>query len=106
MPTPAPISADQIAYRKKVGKLGDDQIFEIGLIGGLHLIAKAQPGGKSEILGAGPHRAVARHIAQKRNPDIRWTELSKSDHIEPEFFEFLLPAYEAMTDTLVRLQGE
>lgn len=93
----AAITPDQIAYRKKVGKLGNDTILEIGLIGGLHLIAKSS-GGRAEILGAGPHRAVARHIAKKRNPEIQFTELNKSDHIEPQYFEDLLPQYEALTD--------
>ncbi len=106
MSSPTTITPDQIAYRKKVGKLGDAQVMEIGLIGGLHLIAKARPGGKTEILGAGPHRAVARHIAKKRNPEIEFTELNKSDHIEPIFFENLLPRYEGLTDELIKLQGE
>lgn len=98
MSTPAAISQDQIAYRKKVGKLGTASVVEIGLIGGLHLIAKASPGGKAEILGAGPHRAVARHIALKRNPEIEFTDLNKADHIEPQYFEDLLPRYETLTD--------
>jgi hypothetical protein len=94
------ITPDQIAYRKKIGKLGNDNIMEIGLIGGLHLIAKAGSSGKAEILGAGPHRAVARHIAKKRNPEIQFTDLNKSDHIEPQYFEDLLPKYEGVTDQL------
>lgn len=101
----APITQDQIAYRKKVGKLGDATVVEIGLIGGLHLIAKSVAGGKPEILGAGPHRAVARHIARKRNPEIVFTELNKSDHIEPMYFEDLLPQYEALTDGLAKAQA-
>lgn len=94
------ITPDQIAYRKKVGKLGNASIMEIGLIGGLHLIAKATSSGRAEILGAGPHRAVARHIAKKRNPEIEFTELNKSDHIESMYFEDLLPKYEGVTDQL------
>lgn len=96
------IKAEQIAYKKKVGKLGDSSVMEIGLIGGLHLIAKSGKDGKAEILGAGPHRAVARFIAQKRNPDITFTELNKSDHIESIYFEDILPRYEELT---TRMQG-
>jgi hypothetical protein len=99
MSTPTQITADQIAYKKKVGKLGDNPVLEVGLIGGLHMIVKARAG-KTEILGAGPHRAVARHIAKRRNPDIEYTELSKADHIEPQFYESLLPKYEELTDQL------
>lgn len=97
-----PISQDQIAYRKKVGKLDGQPVMEIGLIGGLHLIAKAGTDGKAEILGAGPHRAVARHIALKRNPDIEFTELNKADHIEQIYFEDLLGRYEDLTDSLAK----
>lgn len=77
---------------------------EIGLIGGLHLIAKAGEGGKAQVLGAGPHRAVARHIAKKRNPEIEFTDLSKADHVEPIYFQDILPAYEAMTDEFQKAQ--
>jgi hypothetical protein len=105
MSTPT-ITQDQIAYRKKVGKLGDAQVMEIGLIGGLHLIAKAGADGKATVLGAGPHRAVARHIAKKRNPEIEFTELNKSDHVEPQYFADLLPRYEVLTDEFQKLQGE
>lgn len=96
MSTPL-ISADQIAYRKKVGKLGTEPILEIGLIGGLHLIAKSN-GGKAEVLGAGPHRAVARHIAKQKFPDIEWTELNKADWIDPQYFQDLLPEFEQLTE--------
>lgn len=91
---PAPVSPDQISYRKKIGRLGSDSIFEVGLIGGLVLVMKS---GEKKPLGAGPHRAVARHIAQAHNPEIVFTELSKSDYIEPRFFESMLPRYEALT---------
>lgn len=93
------ITSDQIAYRKKVGKLGDAQLVEVGLIGGLHMIVKAK-NGKTEVLGAGPHRAVARHIAKKRNPEIEFTELNKADHIEPEHYASVLQKYEELTDQL------
>lgn len=99
----AQITPDQIAYKKKVGHLGQTPVLEVGLIGGLHMIVKAS-GGKTEVLGAGPHRAVARHIAKKKNPDIEFTELAKADHIEPEHFAHVLEKYEALTDHLRSLQ--
>lgn len=100
----AQITSDQIQYRKKVGRLEGHPVFEVGLIGGLHIIGMAKAG-RVETLGAGPHRAVARHIAMKRNPKLEFTELNKSDHIEPEHFESLLPRYEALTDHLRAARG-
>lgn len=93
------IKSDQVSYRKKVGRIGNSPVMEIGLIGGLNLIVSTE-NGKTSILGTGPHRAVSRHIAKRRAPDIEWTEIQKSDHVEPEFFEALLPRYEALTDEL------
>jgi hypothetical protein len=103
MSAPVQVTQDQIAYKKKVGRLGDAHIYEVGLIGGLHLIMKA---GQKAPLGAGPHRAVARHIALKRNPELEFTELSKSDHIEPHLYETLVPKYEGLTDEMARVVQE
>lgn len=97
------ITPDQVKYKKRVGTLNGSPVFEVGLIGGLHLIMKS---GEKEPLGAGPHRAVAQHIAKKRNPDIIWTELSKSDWIEPEFYMHLVPEFEDFTDRLGALARE
>lgn len=92
------IKPEEIEYKKKVGRLGQSPVIEVGLKGGLHLIF-AQRGGSFETLGAGPHRAVARFIAGKKSEGkVEWTDLNKADHIEPVFFEHLLPKYEAMTD--------
>jgi hypothetical protein len=103
MSDPTTVGSDQISYKKKVGKLGDTPIYEVGLIGGLHLIMKA---GSKSPLGAGPHRAVARHIAKKRNPEIDWTEISKSDYVEPQFYAAVLPKYEQLTDHLTELASQ
>lgn len=104
------IPENQIAYRKQVGRIGDCPVFEFGLIGGLHLIVRPK-GSSSDTLGLGSHRRIARHIAQKRQPDIEWTELSKSDdRIDERHFAHLLPKYESVTDQLrdaeARLRGE
>jgi hypothetical protein len=99
------IRPEEIEYKKRVGVWGNSPVIEVGLKGGLHLIF-ASKGGKFETLGAGPHRAVARHIAKKKSDDkIQWTELSKADHIEPEHFADVLPKYEQLTDALRSRQG-
>lgn len=99
------IREEEVAYKKKVGKLDGHPVIEVGLKGGLHLLFHAK-NGKIETLGAGPHRAVARHIAKKKTEDkIEFTDLSKADHIEPEHFADVLPYYEALTDAMRERQG-
>jgi hypothetical protein len=94
------IPADQVGYKKKIGKLGDSDVWELGLKGGLHLVVVSKGGSKAETLGVGPHRAVARHIARKRAPDMKITELSKADHVDVEHFAVFLPKWEAVTEKL------
>ena len=99
------ISENEVAYKKKVGKLDGHPVFEVGLKGGLHLVF-ASRNGKLETLGAGPHRAVARFVAKKKTEDkVEFTDLSKADWIEPEHFADILPQYEALTDAIRARQG-
>lgn len=96
------IPENQVEFKKKVGKIKDQAVYHIKTRGGLHIIAKT--GG--EIIGSGNHRAVARHIAQKYEPDVVWTELSKSDWYPVDSFQHLLPEAETTTADLRRLQAE
>lgn len=99
------VNENEIEYKKKVGKLDGCPVYEIGLRGGLHLILSVR-GGRSEVLGAGPHKAVARFVSKKKTENkIEFTDLSKSDHIEPEHFQDILPYYEALTDAFRARQG-
>lgn len=91
------IDRKQIKYKKEIGHIGKDSVLEIGTIGGLYLIVRAKDG-KVETLGVGPHRAVARHIAKKRNVDFEITELSKSEATDYNAFKHLLPEYESLTN--------
>lgn len=98
------LTAEHIASKKKIGQLNGKPVIELVTTGGLHMVVTASGGG-FETLGTGPHRAVARHIAMKRERDIMWTELSKSDHVDIEHFEWCLPRYEALTDRIRSEQG-
>jgi hypothetical protein len=96
------IKPNEIIYKKEVGKCNGDSVVELTTRGGLHMIIK---GGKSpETLGVGSHRAIARHIAGKKK-NVTWTELSKSDLLEPEAFAGLLTKYENMTDAIRKQEG-
>ena len=81
---------------KKVGTLGGKPVMSFKTKGGLNLIATYKSA-KPEILGVGPHAAIARHIAEKNAKDIIWSDLKKSSYIDPSHFQWLLPAYEKMT---------
>lgn len=84
---------------KKVGHLRGKPVFHLRTKGGLHLLVMQKASGY-ETLGTGPHRAVARHIASKYEPDIVWDLLSKSDHVDMDAYQLILPKYEEMTETL------
>ena len=89
---------------KEVGILNGKKVLELTTKGGLTLVVAPMTKG-FETLGAGPHKAVARHIALKNQPDIKWTELSKADYIDPKYFQHLLPEYESLVSALRTRQG-
>lgn len=91
------ITSAHIESKHQIGTLKGRPVVEIATTGGLHLIVT--PNGTGVLtLGAGPHRAVARHIAKKRNPDLMITELAKSEDVAVEYFEADVPRCEAFTD--------
>lgn len=93
------LKAVDIASKKRIGKLKESPVFEIVTTGGLWLNILGKGAG-FEIMSTGPHRAVARYIAEQRFPGIEFTELSKSDHVDLQDFLFLVPKYEELTDRL------
>lgn len=90
---------NEIVYKKQIGTIDGDDVFEIRTKGGLHLVTAARSN-KAEILGAGPHRAVARFIAKKKSANLILTELAKSSELQEEYIKHVLPEYEALTDQL------
>lgn len=90
------IPTSQIMLKKRVGKLKGKAIWHVRTRGGLHLIA--DDSGKP--VAAGPHVAVARHLAEQYEPALEWTELSKSDHVAYEAYQHLLPEYRELSDQL------
>jgi hypothetical protein len=89
------VPAEQIEFKKQVGKTKEGRpVWHVKLKGGLHLMVS------NKILGAAPHRGIARHLASQFDPDVEWTELSKSDWLDPSTFQHLLPEYTRLTDQL------
>ncbi len=97
------ITAEHIAYKKKIGTLRGKPVIEIATTGGLHLLVISKADGV-ETIGAGPHKAVARHIAKKKHPEILFSELSKSDWVDPACFQHLLPQWEGTTERIRSLK--
>lgn len=93
------IRPQEIETKKQIGTLKGRPVFEVALKGGLHIVCAALQAGV-KYLGAGPHRAVARWLAKKKEPELKVTELAKSDHIEPQFFAHLVPQYEQLVDRM------
>jgi hypothetical protein len=93
------ISSVHLEYKKTIGSLAGKPVVELATTGGLCLIVVPSATGV-ETLGAGPHRAVARHIAKKRNPDLKITELAKSDDVPYEHFSRMVPDWERTTDLI------
>ncbi len=83
---------------RRIGTLNGNAVMEIRTTGGFHMVVAHRPGKGFETLGTGPHKAVAKHIAKKREKEIVWSDLSKGDWIDPSHFATILPEYEALTD--------
>jgi hypothetical protein len=96
------VPQSQIEYKRKVGKSKDKDLWHVKTTGGLHMITDWL----GKVVGSGPHRAVARNIAQRFEPDIVWTELSKSDHYDISDFEHLLPQWIEQTNRMREMQNQ
>lgn len=98
MDTPI-IPADQVVLKKKVGRSKGRDLYYVKMRGGLHIIADDH--GKA--VSFGPHRCVARHLAEEFEPDLEWSELSKSDYLDVESYQHLLPKYRDLSNRLREL---
>jgi len=98
------LTPEHVASKKRIGNLKDAPIFEILTTGGLYMNILGKGAG-FEVISTGPHRAIARFIAEQRYPNVIWTELSKSDWVDPRDFMPLVPKYQELTDRLRKLQG-
>jgi hypothetical protein len=75
------IEPKHIASKRRIGtRRSGEPVVEILLKGGLHLVTTIEKG-KPKTIGAGPHRAVARWMAEKNDPDITIEELSKDEQV-------------------------
>lgn len=91
------VPANQIQYKKVIGKSKGRTVFGVGVVGGLHMVVAAKRGGGIETLGVASHPALARHIAERNDPGIEFTELAKSEQVDPRHFGDLVDRYVELT---------
>jgi len=82
---------------KTIGKLKGVPVIHMRTKGGYHIVRVK---GQRIPSGVGPNKRIALFIAQKNEPEMVFTELSKSEHGDVATFEHLLPRYEAVTALL------
>lgn len=90
------IPANQIVRDKRIGKDQGVDVHEMETKGGLCLIVKH--GKQTEILGVGPHRAIARFIAQRQHPSLNISSLEKSEDLPMELLKTFVAEYEEVTE--------
>lgn len=91
------LPADQIQFKREVGKLNGEAVCHIAYKGGLNVIA-AKKSGRLKLIALGPHQAVAKHLASKYEPDIKWESFAKSEYYPIETYSHLLPKWEKITE--------
>ena len=78
------IPREQIETRKIAGKTeSGSPVVYIATKGGLHAFFAKNGEGQTEALGAAPHRAIAKFLAEKKDPKIKWEDdfLEKSEDL-------------------------
>jgi hypothetical protein len=89
---------------KKIGTLDGNPVLQIETKGGLFVVMTKSSAGKPRTLGTGSHPAVAQHIAERDNPAIKLTELSKSEALDPYTLRREATKYVPLTRKLQSLE--
>jgi hypothetical protein len=89
---------------KKIGEYEGQPVMELATKGGLHLVVAMKKNGKTETLGTGSHRAIARFIAEKEFPGVKITELEKSEDLPRWLVEKHAPQFVELTERIRALE--
>lgn len=78
------IEAGHIDKKEVAGKTGDGRnVVYVSTMGGLHTFFCKDEKGDIVSIGAAPHKAIAKFLALKKEPSIKWNEeFSKSESLE------------------------
>lgn len=85
---------------EKIGELDGRPVMEMATKGGLHLVVTIKKNGNTETLGTGSSRALARYVARKMNPELKVTELAKSEEAPAQALGNAAPEFFALTRRL------
>ena len=80
---------------KKVGFKGRKPVLEFMTKGGLNCISL-----DGKLIGSGPHRGLARHIAQIQEPELVFDELTKSESFDLNVYKHLVPVWTEITNRI------
>jgi hypothetical protein len=98
------ISNIQIQGKEQIGELDGNDVYEIVTKGGLYLDVVMKKDGQLSVLSTGSHKAIARHIAQKDNPELKITKLTKSESLPPQILEANLPEFIELTKKMQEME--
>jgi hypothetical protein len=96
------VKPQEVDTRKQIGNIDGSPVYQIGLKGGLFIIARVKGAGL-DIMASGPHPTVAKHIAKKLFAHLNITELLKSEEMPEANFARLVPYYMDLTRQLNKL---
>jgi hypothetical protein len=97
------ISKEQLDRKKppkKIGRLNGQEVWEIITKGGLAMVICKKTEGGTRILGAAPHRAIARSMASNNEPELVIEELSKSEELNVNSYKHLVPYWQDITNRM------
>lgn len=87
-----------------IGRLNGSPVYRVETKGGLHLVMTKSNDGKPKTLGAGSHPATAIHIAERDNPELKITELTKSESLDPAILSQQVQEYSWLTRKIQEIQ--
>lgn len=68
------LTKEDIEKMEVVGKCQGGDVYHVLTKGGFNMIIRKLDGGEMRVLGKGPHRALARHMAESVDKNIQWND--------------------------------
>lgn len=93
-----------IATKRRIGHVGDEDVYHVATTGGLHLMISVNrtKKGAYRTLGAGPHVGIAQFLAEKTEPRMVVDSLEKSESLPATVMAAHLPLARRITEAFRR----